>query len=122
MMNMQLKPIRNEEEYEAALRTVSPMFDNEPAQGAPEGDYFEVMCLLIEEYEKKHYPIAPPDPIEAITFRMEQQGLSIKDLEPAIGKSNRVYEVLAGTRNLTLPMIRRLHTQLGIPLQSLIGV
>ncbi len=67
---------------------------------------------------KKHYPIEPPTPIEAIKFRMEQQGLTVKDLEPAIGKSNRVYEILNGTRNLTLPMIRRLHAQFGIPGES----
>ncbi|EAB9601713.1 TPA: transcriptional regulator [Escherichia coli] len=100
---MNIKPIRTEQDYEAALRAVEPMFDN-------------------EEYEKKHYPIEPPSPIEAIKFRMEQQGLTVKDLEPAIGKSNRVYEVLNGTRNLTLPMIRRLHSQFGIPLESLVGI
>ncbi|EJO2709113.1 helix-turn-helix domain-containing protein [Salmonella enterica] len=118
---MQIKPIRNEQDYEAALRVVSPMFDNEPEINTPEGDYFEVMCLLIEEYEKKHYPIDTPDPIEAIKFRMDQQGLTIKDLEPAIGRASRVYEVLNGKRNLTLPMIRRLHHQFGIPLESLVG-
>lgn len=88
---MNIKPIRTEQDYEAALRAVEPMFDNEPEMNTPEGDFFEVMCLLIEEYEKKHYPIEPPSPIEAIKFRMEQQGLTVKDLEPAIGKSNRVY-------------------------------
>lgn len=119
---MNIKPIRTEQDYEAALRAVEPMFENEPGLGTPEGDYFEVMCLLIEDYEKKHYPIEPPSPIEAIKFRMDQQGLSVKDLEPAIGKSNRVYEILNGTRTLTLPMIRRLHAQLGIPLESLVGL
>lgn len=119
---MNIKPIRTEQDYEAALLAVEPMFDNEPALNTPEGDYFEVMCLLIQEYEKKYYPIDPPSPVEAIKFRMEQQELSIKDLESAIGKSNRVYEILNGTRSLTLPMIRRLHTQFGIPLESLIGV
>ncbi|EGT5656613.1 transcriptional regulator [Citrobacter braakii] len=118
---MNIKPIRTEQEYDAALRAVEPMFENEPGLNTPEGDYFEVMCLLIEDYEKKHYPIEPPSPVEAIKFRMDQQGLSAKDLEPAIGKSNRVYEILNGTRTLTLPMIRRLHSQLGIPLESLVG-
>lgn len=118
---MQIKPIRTEQDYEAALRAVSPMFDNEPTPNSPEGDFFDVMCLLIEDYEKKHYPIDPPDPIEAIKFRMEQQGLTAMDLVPAIGQKNRVYEVLNGTRNLTLPMIRRLHSQFGIPLESLVG-
>ena len=119
---MNIYPIRTAQDYEAALRPVEPMFENEPALDTPEGDYFEVMCLLIEDYEKKHYPIEPPSPVEAIKFRMEQQGLSAKDLEPAIGKSNRVYEILNGTRTLTFPMIRRLHAQLGNPLESLVGV
>ncbi|HFD6165563.1 TPA: type II toxin-antitoxin system HigA family antitoxin [Salmonella enterica] len=118
---MQIKPIKTEQDYEAALRAVEPMFDNEPAADTPESDFFEIMCVLINEYENKHYPIEAPDPIEAIKFRMEQQGLTPKDLEPAIGKLNRVYEVLNGTRSLTLPMIRRLHNQFGIPLNSLVG-
>ena len=118
---MNIKPIRTEDDYQAALRAVGPMFDDEPALNTREGDYFEVMCLLIAEYERQHYPIDPPTPIEAIKFRMEQQGLTVKDLEPAIGKPNRVYEILNGTRSLTLPMIRRLHLQFGIPLASLIG-
>lgn len=121
-MIMQIKPIRTEQDYETALKAVSPMFDNEPELNTPEGDYFEVMCLLIEEYEKRHYPIEAADPIEAIKFRMEQQGLTVKDLEAAIGKSNRVYEILNRKRKLTLPMIRRLHCQFGIPLRSLVGV
>ncbi|NXZ90016.1 transcriptional regulator [Serratia fonticola] len=119
---MQIKPIRSEDDYKAALKAVSPLFDNEPEMNTPEGDYFEIMCLLIEEYEKKHYPIDLPHPIEAIKFRMEQQGLTVKDLEPAIGRANRVYEVLNGTRKLTLPMIRNLHKQFKIPLESLVGV
>ncbi len=119
--NMQIKLLKNKQDYEAALAAIAPLFDNEPALDTPEGDYFEVMCLLIEEYETKNFPIDPPDPIEAIKFRMEQQGLTIADLESAIGKSNRVYEVLNRKRNLTLPMIRRLHSQFGIPLESLVG-
>lgn len=80
-------------------------------------------CVFsLRSTRKNIIPIEPPSPIEAIKFRMEQQGLTVKDLEPAIGKSNRVYEVLNGTRNLTLPMIRRLHSQFGIPLESLVGV
>jgi HTH-type transcriptional regulator/antitoxin HigA len=118
---MNIKPVRTEQDYEEALRAVSPLFDNEPEPGSPEGDFFEIMCLLIEEYEKNHYPIDPPEPVEAIKFRMDQMGLTVRDLEPAIGQSNRVYEVLNGKRNLTLPMIRRLHNQFGIPLKSLVG-
>ena len=80
------------------------------------------MCTLIEAYERKHYPIGPPDPIDAIKFSMDQQGLSPKDLQPMIGRLNRVYEVLAGKRPLTMAMVRRLHAQLGIPAESLIGL
>ena len=118
---MQLKPIRTEQDYEAALREVSPFFDHEPEPGSPEADQFEMLVMLIEAYEAKHHTVAPPSPIEAIKFRMEQAGLSVKDLEPMIGRSNRVYEVLSGKRSLTLPMIRRLHTMLRIPAESLIA-
>ena len=82
---MNVKPIRTEQDYEAALRAVEPFFDNEPAPDTPEGDFFEVMCLLIAEYEKKHYPIEPPTPIEAIKFRMEQQGLTVKLRQKLVG-------------------------------------
>ncbi|WFQ80298.1 transcriptional regulator [Xenorhabdus sp. SF857] len=117
---MNIKPIRTEQDYQDALKAIAPLFDNQPGTGTPEFDYMEVMVLLIEAYEEKHYPIDPPDPIEAIKFRMEQSGLTVKDLEPAIGKSNRVYEVLSRKRNLTLPMIRNLHGMFGIPADILI--
>jgi HTH-type transcriptional regulator/antitoxin HigA len=118
---MEIKPIRTEQDYETALAAVSPFFDAEPEPGSIEADRFEIMVMLIEAYEAKHYRIDPPDPIEAIKFRMEQAGLGVKDLEPMIGRSNRVYEVLSKRRQLTLPMIRRLHRGLGIPAESLIG-
>lgn len=118
---MDVKPIRTEAEYEAALHAVSAYFDNEPVPGSAETDHFEILVMLIEAYEAKHYPIAPPDPVDAIKFRMEQAGLTPKDLEPMIGRINRVYEVLARRRPLTLPMIRRLHAGLGIPAESLIA-
>jgi HTH-type transcriptional regulator/antitoxin HigA len=118
---MQLKPIRTEADYQAALQAVAPYFEHEPQAGSDEADQFEVLLLLIEHYEASHYPIAPPDPVEAIRFRMEQAGLTPKDLEPMIGRLNRVYEVLTRKRPLTLPMIRRLHAGLGIPAESLIG-
>ena len=118
---MELNPIRNEKDYEAALQAVSPWFDHEPDAGTPEADCFEILLMLIEKYETEHYPVLPSDPIEAIRFRMEQSGLTVKDMEPYIGKSNRVYEVLSGKRQLTLPMIRRLHKGLGISAESLIG-
>ncbi|EGH9360808.1 helix-turn-helix domain-containing protein [Salmonella enterica] len=118
---MVIKPIKTEKDYEAALRAVEPFFDKEPPAETAEGDFFEIMCVLISEYESKHYPIEPPDPVEAILFRMEQQGLTVKDLASAIGQENRVYEILKRKRNLTLPMIRKLHSQFGIPLRSLVG-
>lgn len=118
---MELKPIRTEEQYEAALREASVYFDKEPEPGTEEGDRFEVLLMLIEKYEAAQYPIGPADPVEAIKFRMEQAGLTPKDLEPMIGRTNRVYEVLARRRPLTLPMIRRLHAGLGIPAETLIA-
>jgi len=86
----------------------------------PEGDKLDVLITLVEAYEARHHPIAPPDPIEAILFRMEQSGLERKDLEPYIGHSGRVSEVLNHKRPLTLEMIRKLWKGLHIPLESLI--
>lgn len=118
---MDIRPIRSETDYKLALQAVEPWFDHEPDPDSEEGARFDVLITLIEAWERKQYPILPPDPIEAIRFRMEQQGLGVADLEPMIGQRNRVYEVLAGRRSLTLPMIRRLHAQLGIPAEVLIG-
>ena len=120
-MNMEIRPLHNESDYEAALKAVSPFFDNEPEPGSEDGDRFEILVTLIEAYEKKNYPIDRPDPIEAIKFRMEQAGLTIKDLEPVIGRPNRVYEILNRKRPLTLAMIRRLHRDLGISAEVLLA-
>ncbi|MGZ4968735.1 MAG: helix-turn-helix domain-containing protein [Methylobacter sp.] len=117
---MEIHPIHSEDDHKAAIREVSAYFDNEPEFGSPEGDRFEVLLALVEVYESKYFPIDLPDPIEAIKFRMEQLGLTTKDLVPMIGRLNRVYEILNRKRQLTLPMIRSLHTQLGIPAESLI--
>ncbi|PWC25761.1 MULTISPECIES: helix-turn-helix domain-containing protein [Brenneria] len=117
---MSIYPIRNDSDYQTALGQISPLFDNPPEPGTPEGDFFDVMVTLIESYEAKHFPVDLPDPIEAIKFRMEQSGLTPKDLQPAIGRLNRVYEILNGKRNLTLPMIWNLHTMFNIPAESLI--
>lgn len=119
---LQIRPIRTEADYRGALKALSPLFDNEPDPDTEEGAAFDAMITLIEAYERKHYPVGAPTPVEAIKYRMEQQGLTPKDLQPMIGGLNRVYEVLAGKRPLTMPMIRRLHQQLGIPAESLIGV
>ncbi|MSU94140.1 helix-turn-helix domain-containing protein [Pseudomonas mandelii] len=117
---MNIRPIHTDEDYRAALKTVSALFDNEPEPGTPEGDYFDIMITLIEAYESKQFPVDLPNPIDAIKFRMEQSGLSAADLAPAIGRTNRVYEVLNGKRALTLPMIWKLHDLFGIPAESLI--
>jgi len=117
---MNIRPIRTDDEYRAALKEISPLFEQEPEPGTAEGDSFEVMITLIEAYEAKNFPVDLPDPIEAIKFRMEQSGLTAADLAPAIGKTNRVYEVLNRKRSLTLPMIWKLHDMFGIPAESLI--
>lgn len=118
---MEVRAIRSEEAYRAMLARVSDLIDIDPVPDSPEGEELEVLGTLVEAYESRHYPISPPDPIEAIKFRMEQAGLTVKDLEPSIGQTNRVYEVLARRRPLTLSMIRRLHTNLGIPASVLIN-
>ena len=118
---MDIKPIHTEADYSAALRETSAFFNKEPEVGSPEGDRFELLLMVIEAYEQKQFPIALPNPIDAIKFRMEQAGLTPKDLAPMIGGINRVYEILNGKRSLTLPMIRRLHAHLGIPAECLIA-
>ena len=118
---MDIRPIHDEADHKAALKAVSGYFDNEPEPGTEEADRFEILLALIQVYEARHFPVGLPDPIEAIKFRMEQSGLAIKDLEPMIGRPNRVYEVLNRKRPLTLAMIRRLHRGLGIPAEVLVS-
>lgn len=118
---MDIQPIHTEADYQATLREVSTLIDADPAPATPDGDRLDILATLVQAYEARHCPIDPPDPIEAIKFRMDQEGLSVKDLEPMIGPSNRVYEVLNRKRPLTLRMIRRLHTGLHIPAEVLIG-
>jgi HTH-type transcriptional regulator/antitoxin HigA len=115
---MDIKPIRSEADYYAALSEVESLMSAE--FGTPEGDRLDVLATLVEAYEAKHYPMETADPIEAIKFEMERKGLTVKDLEPMIGRTNRVYEVLNRVRPLTLPMIWRLHDGLGIPAEILI--
>lgn len=116
--SMDIKPIRTEEDYEAALVEVEKLWGSEP--GTPEGDRFEVLFTLVEAYEDQHYPILPPEPVEAILYFMESRGLDRRDLEKYIGPSGRVSEVLSRKRPLTLAMIRRLNSGLGIPAEILI--
>jgi len=117
---MEIRPIRTNEDYKEAMREVAAFFENEPDPGTTEGDRFEVLLTLVEAYETKHFPIDLPDPVAAIEFRMEQAGLTPKDLVPAIGRLNRVYEILNRKRPLTLNMIWNLHEKLGIPVESMI--
>ena len=117
---MDIRPIHTKRDYKAALKAVSALMELDPDQGTPEGDRLDILATLVQAYEAKQYPIAPPDPIEAIKFRMEQAGLTVKDMETIIGRANRVYEVLNRTRPLTLAMIRRLHREMGIPAEVLI--
>ena len=118
---MKIKPIRTEVDYQMALKAIAPYFDQEPKPDSIEADNFEMLLMVIEAYETKIHAIDAPDPVEAIKFRMEQAGLTPKDLRPMIGETNRVYEILNYTRPLTLPMIRRLNASLGIPADALIG-
>ncbi|MBV8647819.1 transcriptional regulator [Paludibacterium sp.] len=118
---MSIRLIRTEDDYQAALKAVEPFFENEPEPESEDGEQFEIMLTLIEAYERKHYQLPLPDPIEAIKFRMEQEGLSIADMKAYLGNPNRVYEVLNRKRGLSLAMIRRLHRGLHIPAEVLIG-
>jgi HTH-type transcriptional regulator/antitoxin HigA len=113
-----IKPIKDEAGYDAALAEVERLMDAE--MDTPRGDRFDVLVTLIEAYERKHWQIRPPDPIDAIKLRMEQRGLSRRDLEALLGSKSRVSEILNRKRPLTIDMIRRLHNELGIPAESLI--
>jgi HTH-type transcriptional regulator/antitoxin HigA len=117
-MTGELKPIRTKADYKKAFAEIERLWGAK--SGTPEGDRLDVLATLVEAYEAEQYPIDPPDPVEAIKFRMEQQGLSRKDLEPLIGTRTRVAEVLNRKRNLSISMIRRLHDRLGIPAEVLI--
>lgn len=115
---MDIKPIRTDEDYRATLQEIESLMNAEP--GSHEGERLDVLVTLVEAYEQKHFPLDLPDPVEAIKFVMDQRGLTVKDLEPMIGRPNRVYEVLSHKRPLTLKMIWKLHKELGIPAECLI--
>lgn len=115
---MEIRPIKTKADYEATLKEIEGLMSAEA--DTPQGDRLDVLVTLVEAYEREHYPIGFPDPVEAIKFRMEQQGLSVEDLVPVIGRKNRVYEILAGKRPLTLRMIEGLHETFSIPAESLL--
>ena len=115
---MNIKPVKCEADYDAALARVDELMDAE--LDTPQGDELDILVTLIEKYEAQHHPVDAPNPIEAIRFRMDQIGLKDKDLIPYIGQSGRVSEVLSFKRKLTINMIRKLHSELKIPTESLI--
>jgi len=111
--------IRTQGDYQTTLWEISALMELDPDVNSPEGDRLDVLVTLVQAFEQRHFPMDLPDPVEAIKFRMEQQGLQPKDLEPMIGQRNRVYKILNRKRPLTQAMIWRLHTGLGIPAESL---
>lgn len=115
---MSVRPIRSEADYDAALAEIEKLWG--ARSGTPEGDRLDVLATLVDAYEAEHVPMDPPDPIEAIRFRMEQQGLTRKDLERVLGTRTRVSEILNRKRSLSIGMIRRLHVELGISADVLI--
>jgi HTH-type transcriptional regulator/antitoxin HigA len=116
---MTIKPIRNDVDLQRAFKRLEKVFQAE--EGTPEADECDVLVTLIEAYEAKHHDFGPADPVEAIKFRMEQEGLTPRDLEPYIGQSGRVSEVLNRKRVLSLRMVKRLHEGLRIPYESLLA-
>ncbi len=116
---MKAKVIKTEADYEAALSRIEKLMDAAP--GTASGDELELLSLLVHDYEEKKFPIDKPDPVSAIRFRMEQQGLAPKDLVPLLGSRSRVSEVLSGRRGLSLKMIRALVVGLRIPAEILLG-
>lgn len=115
---MEIRPIRTEADHRAALEEIERLWESKPR--TPRGDRLDVLTTLVEAYEEKHHAILPPDPVEAIFFRMEQLGRSRKDLEPLVGSRARVAEILKRKRSLSLQMIRRLHDAWEIPAEVLI--
>ena len=115
---MDIKPIKTQSDYQSALKEIEKLMMARP--DTAEGEKLDVLVTLVEAWEARHFPMDLPDPVAAIQFEMERRGMTAKDLEPMIGRSNRVYEILNRKRSLSLGMIRKLHKQLGIPAESLI--
>jgi HTH-type transcriptional regulator/antitoxin HigA len=116
---MNIKPIKTRKDYQEALKNIEKIFDAKP--NTLKGDKLEVLVTLVEAYEKKHFNIYPPDPIEAIKFRMEQLGLKQSDIAEVIGGKNRTSEILNRKRELTAKMMRDLHNKFNIPAESLLA-
>ena len=116
---MNIHPIKTEDDYSKAMQRIDALMDALP--GTEEGDELDVLATLVEAYERNHFPIDSPDPVEAILFRMEQMGIDRKALEPFLGGRNRVSEVLNRKRNLSMSQVRKLHDGLNIPLENLVN-
>ena len=116
---MEIRPIRTDKDHRAALTAIETCWG--APEGTEEGDRLDVLVTLIQAYEARHFPMLPPDPIESIKFVMEQRGLTVHDLTPVFGRTNRAYEVLSRRRPLSLAMIRKLHNDFGIPAEVLIA-
>jgi len=115
---MEIRPIKSEADYTEALKRIDALWGAK--RDTPEGDEFDLLCTIVESFEMMHYPIAPPDPIDAIKFRMEQMGLTKTDMAKYLGSPSRVSEVLGGKRKLTLKMVKSLYKGLKIPAEVLL--
>ena len=116
---MEIKPIKTEHDYNASIKRIEKLWGAK--KDTPEGDELDILCTLVESYEMKHFPIAPPDPIDAIKFRMEQMGMTKKDMAKYLGSQSRVSEVLNRKRKLTLKMVKSLYRGLKIPAEILLA-
>jgi HTH-type transcriptional regulator / antitoxin HigA len=116
---MEIKPIKTETDYDSSIKRIEELWG--ATKDSVEGDELDVLCTLVESYEMRHYPIAPPDPIDAIKFRMEQMGMNKSDMAKYLGAQSRVSEVLSGKRQLTLKMVKSLYKGLKIPADILLG-
>jgi HTH-type transcriptional regulator/antitoxin HigA len=117
---MDIRPIRNEADYDRALAAIQVFFENEPEAGSPEADRFDVLAALIESYERKHWPIDPPHPVAAIVHHMEARNITRSQLAEVLGSRSRASEILNRRRHLTLEMVWALHKKWGLPAEALI--
>ena len=121
MANTMIRPLRSEADYEAALDDIERYFDHEPTPGTPEADRFDLLALVIEDYERKRWPIEPPEAIDAIRYRMETGGHTQADLGRLLGSRQRASDILSGKRSLTMRMAWKLNREWGIPAEALLA-
>ena len=121
MAKKMIRPLRSEADYDAALKEIEEYFENEPKPSTPEADRFDLLALIIEDYERKRWPIEPPDTIDAIRYRMETGGYTQADLGRLLGSRQRASDILTRKRALTMRMAWRLHREWGIPAEALIA-